>query len=101
MEIKVLRSLLQMIIQDSVHGLVDTQFQVFLTDYGESVVADILDNNIVGRTVQTALNRSFDANVTAVALPAVVSFASGDAEDIVTESSVSAFHYVGGDVLNS
>ena len=99
MEIKVLRSLLQMIIQDSVHGLVDTQFQVFLADYGESVVADILDNNIVGRTVQTALNRSFDANVTAVALPAVVSFASGDAEDIVTESSVSAFHYVGGDIF--
>ena len=51
MEIKVLRSLLQMIIQDSVHCLVDTQFQIFLADYSESVVADILDNNIVGSTV--------------------------------------------------
>lgn len=99
MEIKVLRSLLQMIIQDSVHGLIDTQFQVFLTDYGESVVADILDNNIVGRTVQTALNCSFDADIATVALPAVVSFASDDAEDSVTESSVSAFHHVGGDIF--
>ena len=99
MEIKVLRSLLQMIIQDSVHGLVDTQFQIFPADYGESVVADILDNNIVGRTVQTALNGGFDADITAVALPAVVSFASGDAEDSVTESSVGAFHHVGGDIF--
>ena len=99
MEIKVLRSLRQIIIQDSVHGLVDTQFQVFLADYGESAVADILDNNIVGRTVQTALNCSFDADIATVALPAVVGFASGDAEDSVTESSVGAFHHVGGDIF--
>jgi len=99
MEIKVLRSLLQMIIQDSVHGLVDTQFQVFPADYGESVVADILDNNIVGGTVQSALYGSLDADITTIALPAVVSFASGDAEDSVTESSVSAFHHVGGDIF--
>ena len=99
MEIKVLRSLLQMIIQDSVHGLVDTQFQIFLADYGESVVADILDNNIVGGTVQSALYGSLDADITTIALPAVVSFASDDAEDSVTESSVSAFHHVGGDIF--
>ena len=74
MEIKVLCSLRQIIIQDSVHGLVDTQFQVFLADYSESVVADILNNNIMGRTVQTALNRGFDADITFVIAPSLYKF---------------------------
>ena len=45
------------------------------------------------------MNGCFNSHITAVALPAVVSFASGDAEDSVTESSVGAFHHVGGDIF--
>ena len=51
MEIEVFGGFIHMIIQDGMDGLIDLQFLIFFADHGKAVVADVLDDGIVGGTV--------------------------------------------------
>ena len=80
-------------------GLIDVQLQIFPGDNRESVAADVLNNGIMSCTVQSALDRGLDADVTAVALSAVVGFASGNGENGIAKCPVGSFYHIGSDVF--